>query len=372
MAVSSNMKRILQVMKGMSRDGLETFVMNVYRSIDRKKVQFDFLVFIQGEAAYDKEILSLGGEIFHLPARSDGYLQYIKALDDFFRENAYKYSAIHQHADCLGNLEQLMFAKKYGIPIRILHSHNSTINGRTITKVLHYVNKLTYKNYANKLCACSEKAAKWFYGNDYAKKGVSVIHNGIDTEKFMYKPDRRNYIRELYGVSDNEIVLGHVGRFTYAKNHRFLVRIANEMHNRGINFKFFMLGSGEEELEIKKEVEDLGLNNSIIFTGNVANTQDYYSAMDVFVMPSFFEGLPVVLVEAQAAGLPCVISDTISRDSKLTDHVFFESIDSPEAAWVDRIISVKNNNRVLSSNIISQSGYGAAEVTRIMLEIYGV
>ena len=363
------MRRVLQVVKAMTRDGLETFIMNIYRCVDRNEIQFDFLVFTDEEAAYDSEILEMGGQIYHLPCRSLHYYKYVSSLKRFF--DNHNYDVVHYHTNSLGNLEPLIIAALCGVRIRILHSHNSTVKGKKITRVLHRVNyALGVYHCANVLCACSEKAAIWFYGQNYKKKNVILIKNGIDSSLFSFSQTLRDINRKALGIADNTFVIGHVGRLTGIKNQRFIIDIVQELVNRGLSIKTLLLGEGEDRDNLQYVINQKGLQNHVTLVGSVPNTYDYYNAMDVFVMPSLFEGLPVTLVEAQCNGLPCIISDVISHDVDLVGIIKYLSLKDSVEVWADAICSVCELDRGKYYELIKEAGYDSNDTLKTVLSIY--
>lgn len=303
--------RVLQVVTYMQRGGLETMLMNYYRNIDRSQVQFDFLVHRDFEADYDSEILELGGKIHRLPVLNPFGKRYLKELDQFFINHP-EYQIVHSHLDCLAGIP-LKYAKKNGVPVRIAHAHNSNQ-----TKNLKYPIKLFCRRNitgnANHLFACSEEAGKWmFQGAEF-----DVLHNAIDAEKYSYNSEIRDKVRKQFGFQDHTLVLGHVGRFMPQKNHSFLLDIFQAVLKEKEDSMLLLVGEGELEEEIKKKADQLGIREKVVFTGVRSDVPDLLQAMDVFILPSLYEGLPLVMVEAQAAGLPCLISDMVPEECRKT------------------------------------------------------
>ncbi len=329
--------RILHIVTYMGRGGLETMLMNYYRHMDRDKVQFDFLVHRNFEADYDGEILSLGGKIYRLPPLNPVSSQYLSALDRFFREHR-EYTIVHSHLDCMAGIP-LIYAKKHGIPVRIAHAHSSSQ-----TKDHKYILKLIFKQsiprYANRLFACSESAGRWMFG----EPAFRVLNNAIDAQRFAFSPDVRKAVREELGIPENTLTVGHVGRFMNPKNHSFLLDIFSKLPASSV---LLLVGDGALRNAIRKKAADLGVLDRVIFAGVRSDVDRLLQAMDVFVFPSLYEGLAVSTVEAQAAGLPCLVSDKVSMECDKTGLVHqLKLSDSLElwAAEIQRLSAVPREN----------------------------
>lgn len=337
--------RILHVVTYMGRGGLETMLMNYYRCIDRSKVQFDFLVHRDFEGDYDDEILSLGGRIYHVPQLNPISLQYLHELDIFFAEHG-EYRIVHSHLDCMAGIP-LRYAKKHGIPVRIAHSHNSSQ-----AKDWKYPLKLFYKRnipkHATNLFACSNIAGSWMFG----KKVFRVLNNAIDVTSFTFDPQARKTAREELGIPGDVLVLGHVGRFTAVKNHSFLLRVFAGLSQ---NTRLLLVGDGELHMEAEKQAEQLGIGNRVLFTGVRSDVNRLLQAMDVFAFPSLYEGLPLAVVEAQAAGLPCLISDKVPIACKVTNLV--KQLPLEEDVWRKAVMEAVTLPRENTYQQICDAGF---------------
>ena len=305
------MIRVLQVATYMGRGGLESMIMNYYRHIDREKVQFDFLVHRQERAAFDDEIESLGGRIYRLPRLVPWSKSYLSALNRFFEEHP-EYKVVHVHQDCLSSVI-LKAAAQHHIPVRIAHSHNANQD-----KNLKYPIKLWYKRSipknATNLFACGKDAGDWmFSGAPY-----QIINNAIDAAAYAYEPEKRAEMRCQLGLTD-ELVVGHVGRFNQQKNHPFLLEVFAALLKKEPHAVLLLVGGGEDMPKIQAKAQALGVAEHVRFLGIRSDVADLMLAMDVFVFPSLYEGLPVTMVEAQAAGLPCIISDKVPPECILTN-----------------------------------------------------
>lgn len=329
--------RILHIVTYMGRGGLETMIMNYYRNIDRSKVQFDFLTHRQERWDYDDEIEKLGGKIYRLPRLNPFSPSYLKALDGFFKEHK-EYKIVHCHQDCLSGIP-LKYAKKNGVPFTIAHSHSSNQN-----KDLKYLVKLAAKKnickYSDYLFACGKEAGEWMFKTS----DFEILNNAIDTKKYIYNKEKSLKIKEDLGITD-KFVIGHVGRFRKEKNHDFIIDIFKEVCEKEPNSILLLVGDGPLEEEIKKKVNSLGLEDKVKFLGARDNVNDLMQAMDVFLMPSLYEGFGIVLMEAQASGLKCVISDSIPTDAIITQKVKRLSLDDDISTWVKEILSNKSERK---------------------------
>lgn len=367
--------RVLQILTGLNRGGLETFVMNVYRTIDKSIVQFDFLVY-DSHGDYTQEILELGGIIYEVPARNKGISFHKNAIDRFFRENAYRYSAIHFHTSSLSSIYPLIYARKYHIKVRIIHSHSSSIaknvSYRKLHLLMHYMNKSRLRFLATHYLGCSDKANKWLYSYTGIFHKSILVKNGIILSDFHFSSSIRNAVRSEFGISENEVVLGHVGRFIPLKNHIYLLDILGQYIEKfGNNVKLMLVGEGDTLPTIKTEVQLRKLEDYVIFTGSRPDVNYLLQGMDAFLLPSWFEGFPVVLVEAQASGLAVVVSDKVTNSVNLSKNLKFLSIDAPPIEWAEVAYNlIKSYGRTDNSAKLKESGFDIETITSNLLNIY--
>lgn len=342
--------RVLQVVAYMGRGGLETMLMNYYRQVDRSKVQFDFLVHRDFKADYDEEIESLGGRIYRLPQLNPFSTNYLKALDCFFEEHP-EYKIVHSHLDCTAGIP-LRYAKKHGVPVRIAHAHNSNQ-----TKDKKYLLKLFFKRkikkYATHLFACGEEAGTWMFQT----KRFQVLNNAIHAKEYAYDMECRKRVRDSLGISEETLLLGHVGRFDIPKNHRFILEIFEAVCKKEKTAKLLLVGDGVLRSEIEALVREKHLEESVIFTGICDRVSEMLQAMDVFVFPSLYEGLPVSIVEAQAAGLPCLISDKVPIECKKTDLVLQIPLEEGAEVWAEHVCKAAEVQRKDTYEAIKESGF---------------
>lgn len=360
------MLRILHVVTDMRRGGLESMLMNYYRVIDREKIQFDFLTHRDYLGDYGEEIINLGGKIYHIMPLNPFSKKYKNELVEFFNTHQ-EYKIIHVHQDCMSSVV-LKIAKEQGIKIRIAHSHSSSQD-----KNLKYLIKLFYKKYipkyATDLMACGLEAGKWMFKD----AEFIILNNAIDAEKYRYNEEIRIKMRKVLKIEKNELVIGHVGRFSPVKNQLFLLEIYKEIL-KNQKSKLLMIGDGQMKNEILKKIEYLGIASDVILTGVRTDVADLMQAMDVFVLPSLYEGLGIVGVEAQASGLPCVFSENIPDEAVMTKLVKKISLNAPKENWVAQILDEKDKKRVDSYNEICKAGYdirnSVERLQRYYLELY--
>lgn len=312
---------VAQIMGKWVGGGVESVIMNYYRHLDHSKVQFDFICDEDSTRIPYDEIKKLGGRVFLVP-KYQNLPKYLKALEKLFKENQYR--IVHSNINTL-SVFPLYAAKKAGVPIRISHSHSTSNPKEWKRNLIKNILRPFSKRYATDYFACSELAGRYLFGNKAFDQGeVKIIHNAIDVEKFKFDEVARKKLRKELGIKDSTVVIGHVGRFVQQKNHTFLVDVFNEYHKKNPDSKLLLVGSGPLEDEIKKKVERLGFKDSVLFLGQRDDINKLYSVMDIFCLPSLYEGLPVVGVEAQAAGLPCVFSKEVSVDVMLSKRTVFE------------------------------------------------
>ena len=343
------MIRVLHSVSNMDRAGIETMLMNYYRSIDREKIQFDFLCNKKKIGAYDEEIKKLGGNVYYSPGFNPiKIFEYIKLLKKIKEDNP-DIKIIHAHNAAL-SAYTLYCAKKAGFDIRIVHSHSTKIPSTKKIKIfdLKWIYKKILKKFVTRNStyniACGTDAGIFLFKN----KKFEIINNSIIVHNFKFNDSIRCKIRNKYAISNNEIVIGHIGRFNIVKNHTFIIDLFNELYKYDKkNYKLMLIGDGELKKSIINKVEKLNLVDNVFFVDSCPNANEYYNAMDIFVLPSKFEGIPVVGIEAQISGLKCIFSNKISQESKISECVKFLPIDNNNSIdnWKKEIINLKNSDR---------------------------
>lgn len=358
------MIRVLQCVNDMHRAGLETMLMNYYRHIDRDKIQFDFLTHRPYRSDYDDEIESLGGKIYYAPRLyPQNYPKYFKWMKSFFDEHK-EYKIVHSHIDAMSYLP-LKAAKKANIPIRIAHSHNTSID-RDFKYLLKQYYRFKITTVANYYCACGKEAGQFLFPQQHIK----YIPNAIEINNFLYDEQEREKKRKELDVS-NKIVLGHVGRLSYQKNHMFLLDIFKKVSQIHEDAILLLVGTGEKEQEIKNKIHDLCLDSKVLLLGKREDVNDIYQAMDIFVMPSLFEGVPVTGIEAQFAGLPCVFSDRVPQEVDFTGNCNFVGLDRDINVWVEIILqAVSIKKRDKQGENVRESKYNINIAKDILSDYY--
>lgn len=354
--------RVLHVVTHMNRGGLETMLMNYYRNIDRSQLQFDFLVHREKRADYDGEIESLGGRIYRLPPLNPFSPHYRSRLQQFFFDHP-EYKIVHSHIDCMSAIP-LKAAKKAGVPVRIAHSHNSN-QDRDAKYILKLLYKYRIPKYATKLMACSQAAGRWMFGG----REFEVLNNAIDASSYQFDQKIRDKQRKALGIDLDSFVVGHVGRFSPQKNHDFLIDVFAELVKKR-EATLLLVGDGDLRDHIYKKACQSCIEKRIIFTGVRDDVDKLLQSMDVFVFPSLNEGLPLTVVEAQAAGLPCFISDGVPIECKKTDLVHQIPLMVGEKAWASAIMGAAETQRRDTYDEIKLSGYDIIENARKLQHFY--
>lgn len=322
------------------KGGKETYIINIFQAIDKQKYHITFVAYDQ-EIAYEEMVKKEGAEVIHIPARSKGPIRHRKALDRLMKEK--KYDVVWAHKTTLSACELLSASKKYQVPVRIIHSHSSSNMGGKFTYFMHSINKKRIFGIANEYWACSQTAAKWFYGSHEAQ----IMVNGIDLEKYKYDESVRNRLRKQLNIEE-DFVIGHVGRFGIEKNHKKLLNVFKACKDKKENVKLILCGDGEERKNIENQIQELGIQEDVIILGVIDNVNEMLQAMDIMVMPSLFEGLPFALLEAQAAGLKCIVSDTVSVESDIMGWNKFLSLNVESEVWAKVIL---NENTSYERNV---------------------
>ena len=363
--------KILQVGLGNNPGGMEAFVMNYFRELARQGVSFDF-VSMYGTIAYEKEILELGGRVFYVPNVKKDYFGYVKAFRELLDRE--RYDVVHVNMLSAANIVPLRLAKQAGVRKVIAHSHNASAPG-IVRKLMDGVNRPRLSLYADQKFACSEKAGRWLFGDKAYELGqVTLVANAIQTEKYGFSEDNRREIREKLGISLDALVVGHVGRFQVQKNHEAIIRIFREIHLKEPDARLCLIGDGELKEQIQEQAKKAGILDKIIFTGVCPDVERYLSAMDVFLFPSLFEGLPFTLLEAQANGLPCVISDQITGEAVLSqENVTKVSLTESPQEWAKSVFKMNEAGRIdgeEAARRLAAAGFDIHEEAQKLLALY--
>lgn len=332
------MKRLLCLVSSMNSGGAETFLMKLYRVIDRSKYQMDFCVNIYEKGFYDDEIESLGGRIYHIPPKSSDVTEYRKQLTQVVKEGQYR-SVLRITSNAAGFMD-LMLAKRAGAIRCCARSSNSSDGDNFTAWLAHRLGRFLYDRYVDVKIAPSDLAARYTFGKKaYDRGDVSILHNAVDLSVFQYNTEDRQKIRKEFQIAQNSLIVGHIGRFDVQKNHKYLLDVFAQIIKRRSDAVLLLVGRGPLEDEIQAIVGKMGLMDRVVFAGIRNDVSKLLSAMDVLVFPSLYEGMPNAVIEAQATGLPCVISDTITREADITGLVKYHSISEGADAWARATLS---------------------------------
>jgi glycosyltransferase involved in cell wall biosynthesis len=360
--------RVLQVFANLNRGGAETMIMNSYRNIDRNKVQYDFVVHSDDKSDYEEEIKSLGGKIYRI-SRYNGknHFAYKKEWENFFSQHP-EYKIVHGHIRSTASI-YLKIARKFGRKT-IVHSH-STSSGSGSAAFVKNIMQFPIRHIADYLFACSKDAGIWLYGKMACEQdNFYILKNAIEAKKYIFNPITRDKKRKELQVSD-KFVIGHVGRFYEVKNHDFIIKLFKNLHDKDNSLVLLLVGGGDLKPTIEAQVKELGLSNNVIFTGLREDIPDLLQAMDVFLFPSIYEGLGIAAIEAQASGLPTIVSETIPREAYVTDLIEKEYLASPLSAWIDKIlVYTKGYERRNTYKEIIEAGYDVIESAKWLENFY--
>ena len=367
--------RILRIVSVLNKGGIETQIMNIYREIDRARFQFDFLVTREEEGVYDAEIHELGGRIFQIQSvRKSGLLKFAKNCDMFFKQHP-EYKIVHCHMNTWAVLD---IARKNNVPIRIAQSHSAqqkSNRGHNVIRLAESCCKSIMKRLiprgATHFWACGKDAGEWLYGNKIAETKMVVIPNAKDIKSFGYDEVKRSSARNALGISPPTLVVGHVGSFTEVKNHKFIIEIFQELHRLKEDSRLCLVGVGPLQTSIRQQVSEFGLNDAVIFLDLRDDVHRLLSAFDVMVFPSFFEGMPNVLIEAQAAALPCVVSNEITSEIDFDMGLLeFMSLADAPSKWAHQLLRKYDMDREISVENLVKRGYDLHTLVKWLEDFY--
>lgn len=362
--------RVLHVFHGMDCGGAENMIMNLYRRIDRNQIQFDFLVHTRKECYFDDEIQMLGGKIYHVPYYNVlNQFIYEKALKDFFKNHP-QYKIVHGHLGSCAHI-YLKIAKYFGC-FTIAHSHSTTPTEKSIKSTLYKIFNLQTRRIADYFFACGNKAGDIRFGKKIVSSNrYRVLNNAIDSQKYIFNPQKRDSIRSSLGINQDEFVIGTVGRLTLAKNPYKTIEILSLLKANNEQFHFLWIGGGEMETELKDAIKKAGLDDYVDFLGIRNDIPEVLQALDVFIFPSLWEGLGIVAVEAEASGLPTICSDAVPNEVDLTELVEHIPLSAPVEIWMDAILKFKNGyKRTNTQQQIIDGGYDIYNTAKWLGKFY--
>lgn len=364
----NNKIKILMVLGNTGRGGAQTFAMNVLRMINREKYQVDFAVNEVRENGYTQEIYNLGSRIFEIPFfKGYNWVSYVKSWNKLLTDN--HYDIVHGHVSSSASI-YLKVAHRHGCKT-IAHSHSAGYRGNEIEQLIKKVFTVGAKKQADYWFACSKPAAVRLFGISYQQyEHFYEIPNAIIADNYLFNLDKRKSVRGELGIRDDQKLYGHVGSFTAPKNHDFLLEVFSKISSIDPGAVMVLCGEGERKDEIQDRIRSLGLTGKVILVGNISNVNDYMMAMDTMIFPSFFEGFPITILEAQATGLPIVLSDTITDEVFLTDCVCPMSLNDNISNWVDKAIALSVDNRENENELIANSKYNMRNCVQLLEKFY--
>lgn len=360
------MKKLLCIMNSTNVGGAETFMMKILRNIDRTKYVIDFCINVFDKCDYDDEITSYGSTIYRIPSKTENFFSFRKQLYKIVREHNYEY--VLRITSNAGGFYDLKVAKKAGAKVCAARSSNSSDGNSVKQRIFHIIGKKMWMKYIDIKIAPSKKAAKYTFNSI---DGVIILNNGLDLNTFSYNESYRKLVRNQMQIRDDTMLIGHIGRFEEQKNHAFLIDVFDEYHKLNANSLLMLVGVGSLQEQIRKIVLDRGLEDCVLFAGLRDDVFKLLSAMDFMVLPSLYEGMPNVIIEAQASNLPCLLSDTITNEVRMSSLVSFASLknDLPQK-WAKLI--VKNEDRFAFNNCLKINGYGIDDVcTSFVKAVFG-
>lgn len=367
------MKKILIICAGLCLGGVERFAANISLFAPKGEFEFHYLVFEGSETDFEAECIENGAKILRVKSPSLNHTAYIKALKKILLLN--HYDVVHSHTQFNSGIN-MWAAKRCGVPVRISHSHTIAHEQKIPLKKQLYEDfmRSLIKRYATVFLACGKEAGEWMYGTGSSKRrspGFTVIHNGIDTGRFLFSPENRRRIRAEYQLSEDDFLIGHAGTLSSVKNQEFLIHLLPEIRKRKPTAKLMLIGRGAEEVQAQLQSAAIacGVSDQVLFTGPVMNVHEVLSALDVFTLPSRREGTPLALLEAQANGLPCVISDVVPDDAVVTDLVRSLPLEDT-AAWIEAITASERSDPEKYADIVDRAGFGRLTAMEPLYEIY--
>lgn len=353
------MIKVLHIIGSLNIGGAENFVVNLYKNIDKTKVRFDFIVYEQpeGKNNYYDEVIKNGAQIYYVTGKEHGFIRNFIQIKNIVRKNNYNIVWRHNN-NCIGGID-LIAAKLGGARYRILHSHSNRCGKGE--EWLHYLLRPVVNCFVTERYACSREAGNWMYGD----RTFQIIHNAIDIDKYKYNEEKRGTLRQAYHLTD-AVVVGHVGRFHPVKNQKFLVEILKTMLRDNRHIRLVLVGGGKLEEEIKQYAIQLGVRENILFLGDRNDVADIMQMFDVFVLPSLFEGFGIAILEAQAEGIPCIAADSVPKETNITGHIKYMSLNKSVEEWALLIEKVSRESRYNETIKIMQAGYDIKKVASTM------
>jgi len=353
--------KVLMGIIGKGNGGLSMYMVNLFKKLDRERFECTFIS-IADKPYFEEEIKSLGGRIVFATPRSENPQKHREDIKRIMEEG---FDVCHIHLSSASNICPILEAKRAKIPMVIAHSHSSKVEGSIYPKILHAINREKLKKLGILRFACSKAAGIFAYKD----ADFFVMNNGIDTERFDFNEVSRSKIRGELNLGNN-FVIGQVGRLVPVKNHIFTIELFAEILKKCDECRLLIVGDGPLEGEIREKAKELNVSDKVVFTGNVRNPEEYFSAMDTLLLPSLFEGFPLTVVEGICSGLHCFVSDKIPGEVKISNLVEFISLDCEKEAIADMILKIKDSSRISQADVLKEIGFDADECVRNIENIY--
>lgn len=359
--------RVLQIIGIVAGGGVEAVIMNYYEHIDRTKVQFDFIVHNDNKIDITQKVEAMGGKVYKVTPYYKNPIAFMHGIYKVIRDHHYR--IVHSNMNTLSAFP-LFAAWVAGAPVRILHNHSTSSPGETERNIMKFMLRPFARLFANHYLACSRLAGEWMYGRKMMDSGkVTIVNNAIDLKKYAFNPQKRKILRKELGLAD-EFVIGHVGRFMFQKKHEFLIDVFAEAYKKNPHMALLLVGDGPLRPAMEEKVRKLGLTGHVKFLGLRNNVQDFYHVMDLFILPSHYEGLPVVGVEAQANGLLCLFSTKVTKETRLTHSAQFLDLEAGASMWAEGIISLKCERNKKAGDELRQAGFEINKETEKLVKFY--
>lgn len=359
--------RVLQIIGIVAGGGVEAVIMNYYEHIDRTKVQFDFIVHNDNKIDITQKVEAMGGKVYKV---TPYYKNPIVFMWDIYKViKRHHYRIVHSNMNTLSAFS-LFAAWAAGAPVRILHNHSTSSPGETKRNIMKFMLRPFARLFATHYFACSRLAGEWMYGRKMMDSGkVKIVNNALDLKKYAFNSRKREMLRKELGFTD-EFVIGHVGRFMFQKNHEFLIDVFVKAYKKNPHMVLLLIGDGPLRSAMEEKVKKLGLTDHVNFLGLRNDVQNLYNVMDIFVLPSHYEGLPVVGVEAQANGLPCLFSTKVTKETHLTHSAQFLDLSTGASKWAERIVSMKYKRNEEVGEELRQAGFEINKEARNLANFY--
>lgn len=355
------MTRLLCLLSGMNAGGAETFLMKIYRQLDKSKYQMDFCINVPEKCFYEDEITAMGGKIYRIPSKSENVKEFKRQLTQIIRDNQYTH-VLRVTSNAMGFME-MKIAKRAGAKVCAVRSSNSNNGGGIKSIVAHRLGRLLYGRYVDVKIAPSDLAAEYTFGKSYSKGEVLLLKNGLDLNTYRFSDTERKKVRDEFDIDENQLVFCNVGRFVPQKNHKFLLEIFKNILEKSPDSKLLLVSTGPLEEDVKQLAVDIGISEQVIFTGVRSDIPSILSAADVTIMPSLYEGMPNAIIEAQTTGLPCLIADTITKTADITGLVKFLPLSCPACEWAEKAVSMYSPIRKDTASLCEKAGYSIDSVT---------